>query len=133
MLGYRYGHDPATFVDPRSRPAPVGIRAPHVPLDRDGQQVSTLDFLGNGFTLFAGPAGKQWCTVAARVATDAGIRLDCQRLRDSDGECASAFGINHDGAILIRPDGFIAWRLPEMVSDAGSTLRGVLARLLCRA
>ncbi|QFY12126.1 FAD-binding protein [Nonomuraea phyllanthi] len=133
MFGYQYRPGAGTFVDPRSRPAPVGTRAPHVPLDRDGKQVSTLDLLGSGFTLFAGPAGRPWCQAAHRVATAAGIRFDCHRLSEGDSECATAFGITPDGAVLIRPDGFIAWRSTSTPDDTEATLHEVLSRLLRRA
>lgn len=133
MFGYQYRPGADAFVDPHSRPAPVGTRAPHVPLDRDGKPVSTLDLLGSGFTLFAGPAGQSWCQAAHRLAPTTGIRIDCHRLSEDDSECAAAFGITPDGAILIRPDGFIAWRSTTTPDDTEATLHEALSRLLGRA
>jgi putative polyketide hydroxylase len=132
MLGYRYLGSADTFVDPRGRPVPVGVRVPHVLLEHDDECVSTLDVLGTGFTLFTGPAGRPWRTAAQRLAPEVGIRLDCHPLRDRDRECASALGIRRDGALLVRPDGFVGWRSEEMASDTGSSLREVLTRLLSR-
>jgi putative polyketide hydroxylase len=132
MFGYRYLGSPDAFVDPRDRPAPLGVRLPHVLLNRDGARRSTLDMLGTGFTLFAGSAGQQWCAAARQAARDAGIRIDCHQLRDGDGEPTSVLGIEHDGALLVRPDGFTTWRWERAVPDAESALRDVLTRLLRR-
>lgn len=132
MLGYRYVRPADGFVDPCDRPVPVGVRLPHVPLEREGAQVSTLDLLGTGFTLFTGPAGQAWRNAAQRLAPEIGIRLDCHALLDSDGEGASVFGIEPDGALLVRPDGFAGWRAQRMVPDAESSLRHALTRLLSR-
>lgn len=133
MFGYRYGDSADTFVDPRDRPVPVGVRAPHVLLDRDGTSVSTLDLVGDGFTLFAGSGGQQWCVTARHLAAETGIRLACHGLREGDDECASAFGIEPDGAVLIRPDGFVAWRSQSAVPDTESALHTALNRVLHRA
>jgi putative polyketide hydroxylase len=39
-----------------------------------------------------------------------------------------AYGIGASGAVLVRPDGFVAWR----AENSGPALTGVLAALLCR-
>ena len=41
-----------------------GSRAPHVWLERDGKQVSTIDLAGRTFMLIAGPEGGAWCDAA---------------------------------------------------------------------
>jgi putative polyketide hydroxylase len=150
MFGYRYrsaavlGEDDADadhqdrFTDPRAVPVPIGVRAPHIGLDRDGSRVSTLDLIGSGFTLLAGPDGAQWCVAAREVAAATNIGVACHRigpgqhLRALDGQWTATYGIGNDGAVLIRPDGFIAWRSREAAQDAGATLRDVLGRLLAR-
>ena len=52
-IGSVYGGD-ALYADPREHPVPVGARAPHVVLLRDGVVVSSLDLFGGGFVLLVG-------------------------------------------------------------------------------
>lgn len=154
MLGYRYrsaavpgdaGHeagqpeDPGDmFIDPRSAPAPTGVRAPHLLLERDGSVVSSLDVLGSDFTLLAGPDGAPWCAAAREVAAREGVGIGWhligpgQRLSDPEGQWAFSYGVGADGAVLVRPDGFLAWRSQGASDDATGALRSVMARLLDR-
>jgi putative polyketide hydroxylase len=43
------------------------------------------------------------------------------------------FGVMPEGASLVRPDGFVAWRSVEAVKDAGRALAGTLDRALARS
>ncbi|MEU9385017.1 monooxygenase, partial [Streptomyces sp. NPDC048279] len=43
---------------------------------------------------------------------------------------AEAHGTTADGAVLVRPDGFVAWRSDGAVADPEGELRDVLSRLL---
>jgi 2-polyprenyl-6-methoxyphenol hydroxylase-like FAD-dependent oxidoreductase len=49
---------------------------------------------------------------------------------DVEGRFSSSYGIGTAGAVLVRPDGFIAWRSPGAVTDPVGTLRDVLSRIL---
>lgn len=45
-------------------------------------------------------------------------------------------GISSDGAILVRPDGFVAWRtshLETLAAPPQTTLGQVLSQILCRS
>ncbi|HZM80601.1 MAG TPA: FAD-dependent monooxygenase [Candidatus Limnocylindrales bacterium] len=131
-LGYRYrsasitqeGDDRSQWEDPKVPSGRPGFRAPHVFLRRNGSEVSTLDLVRTNPVLFLG----------ADVA-DAGpfaVELDVYRVgtdfEDPNGTFAKLYGIGPDGAVLVRPDGFIAWR------DDGSAdgIARALARSLCR-
>ena len=91
----------------RGRP---GTRLPHVLLERDGARVSTIDLVGAGFALFAGPEGEAWAAAAREACAAAGVSCDVYRVgdavRDPDGVLPEAFGIGPGGAVLVRPD---AW------------------------
>ncbi|MEQ3550179.1 FAD-dependent monooxygenase [Pseudonocardia nematodicida] len=103
-----------TFV-PAARP---GHRAPHVPL---AENLSTLDLLGPGFTLLC-PEGSGWPAV----------EIDGVRVREVPGEAwAKEYEIGSDGAVLVRPDGHVAWRDAGGPADA-AVLRGALDRVLAR-
>jgi len=45
---------------------------------------------------------------------------------------AAAYGITSMGAVIVRPDGFVAWRAKSSETKPQETLRGVLQRLLCK-
>ncbi|MGW5050504.1 FAD-dependent monooxygenase [Actinokineospora sp. NPDC004072] len=111
--------DPYRTYVPTARP---GHRAPHVWLTRDGAEVSTLDLLGPAFTLMT-RAGSGWAQAAAgQVAT-------VEITPDESPTWAKEYGIGPTGAVLIRPDGHVAWRVPDAPADPSTiaaTLRAVL-------
>ena len=67
-------------------------------------------------------------------ATDSlgGLNLDVCRVGSEIGDAshrfAEAYGISGDGASLVRPDGFIAWRSHGDTADRVGVLREALAR-----
>ncbi len=91
--------DGAPFEDPTRPSGRPGTRAPHVPL-ADGS--STLDLVGRGFALLAGSRGQAWCQ-AARAVDVAAQRIESPAVE-------RAYGLEPDGASLVRPDGFVGWR-----------------------
>jgi hypothetical protein len=105
--------NPVTDYVPCARP---GSRAPHVWLDRDGRRVSTHDLVGLRFTLFAGPRGEAWRDAARAAASALRIPFGAFMIgpggdvADPAGGWMSAYGIAPDGAVLVRPDGHVAWR-----------------------
>lgn len=111
------GTQPPSVADRYSDYVPSatpGARAPHVWLGHPEARLSTLDLFGSAFTSLAGPGGGAWCTVAAEVERELGIPIDRYRigapgLRDLGG-FTEAYGLGEDGAVLVRPDGHVAWR-----------------------
>jgi 2-polyprenyl-6-methoxyphenol hydroxylase-like FAD-dependent oxidoreductase len=99
-LGYCYGPGPV-HENPRESKGRPGTRAPHVWLERDGERISTLDLFGRGFVLLAGPEGNAW-----REFAPAGAEV----FVIEDDAFPGAYGITPSGAVLARPDGFVAWR-----------------------
>jgi 2-polyprenyl-6-methoxyphenol hydroxylase-like FAD-dependent oxidoreductase len=114
-------------LHPTGRP---GTRLAHTVVTRGGQAISTLDLVGPGFVLLAGAEGVGWME-AAKAAKLSAFRFG----EDFDGD-ASAFlartGLGAGGALLARPDGFIAARWKQAVHDPASTLENALARAQCR-
>lgn len=53
--------------------------------------------------------------------------LDSFRLESAT--VADALGISPTGAMIVRPDGVIAWRGNRMVEDPSGTLTDLLSRL----
>jgi putative polyketide hydroxylase len=110
-----------------------GTRAPHVTIGQDGARTSTVDLLGPNFVLFA--SNSAWLEGGAAAGSQLGVPISgCWPLRgDCDSEWAAAFGVSEDGVVLVRPDGFVAWRSSQAVADPESELARVLRRVLCRA
>jgi 2-polyprenyl-6-methoxyphenol hydroxylase-like FAD-dependent oxidoreductase len=143
-LGYRYrsdaivGDGAAGDWDNAHEPSgSPGVRAPHVELDHDGVRVSTLDLVSPQLALLAGADGEAWCEAARRAAGELAVPLAAHRvgpggLGDPGGRFATAFGIGDSGAVLIRPDGFVAWRTADPPADAAQSLGLVLRRVLAR-
>ncbi|MEV7467863.1 FAD-dependent oxidoreductase [Streptomyces kronopolitis] len=132
-------------VDPRILSGEPGSRAPHVVLGHHGVPVSTLTLYGRGFVLLAGESGGAWTAAATGAAERAGVRLDAYRiaaepggaagmLADPDGAWAGLHGVSDAGAVLVRPDGFVAWRSQDGVAAGchAAELDGVLGALLAR-
>jgi 2,4-dichlorophenol 6-monooxygenase len=140
--------DAELFCRPTTRP---GAKLPHAWLvDADGQRRSSLDLIGGGaFTLLTGPSGQAWVHAAGECATTLGVPLRAvvvggPDIRDSYGEWrrvvrsdpaeGPADGIAEGGCVLVRPDGYVAWRCGTEVSaaDALNRLRQVLDTVLAR-
>ena len=116
---------------PRELTGQPGTRAPHVWLERDGERLSTIDLFGRHYVLLAGHDGGAWLD-AARSLTDTAVEVyriaGDGDLADPDGRWANAYGLSDRGAVLVRPDGFVAWRSAD-VSDDPADLSAALSLL----
>jgi 2-polyprenyl-6-methoxyphenol hydroxylase-like FAD-dependent oxidoreductase len=133
-LGYLYNSSQATHADPRTTCGMPGSRAPHLWLTRSGERVSTLDLVKN-YTLLSGPDGGEWTEVVAAAASGfGGLPLDSycigKDVGDPDGLFAEAYGVGPQGASLVRPDGFIAWRSRQNAAERGDEMRAALTQSL---
>lgn len=145
-LGYRYA---SSAVVGGSRDLPSleditglldgtpGSRLPHRWLRRDGAETSTLDLIGSRFTLFAGPDAPGWTEAAPAAAARLGVPLNVYRigsadLADPSGTWHEDVGIGARGALLARPDGFVAWRTGTCPADAAAAVEAALAQVTGR-
>ncbi len=112
-----------------------GCRAPHVWLGRSDAELSTLDLFGPAFTLLTAAGGGAWIAAAAYVARDLGVAVNAYAIASAGlhdrGQFARAYGLNRDGAVLIRPDGYVAWRRPTSATT-GTELTAALRQILAR-
>lgn len=126
--------DGLAHLSPRDAHGRPGTRAPHVWLQRLGQRMSSLDLYGRNFVLLAGPGAGEWCRCARIAASEAQLPLDICRpgtdgLEDPAGSLADLHGIEPDGCVLVRPDGFVAWRARDAQGASVPTLGSVLSRI----
>ncbi|MFJ6246938.1 MULTISPECIES: FAD-dependent oxidoreductase [unclassified Streptomyces] len=148
VLGYRYPRGAVLGADEAQPVVPDGLRlagepgtrAPHLWLDRAGERISTLDLYERFPVLLSSAGGTDaWHSAAARVAERLSVPLDSYRIGDgpdadlvpeAGADWAEPHGVTAGGAVLVRPDGFVAWRSEGSVEDPEAELRTVLATLL---
>ena len=142
-LGYHYDSaavcleaPPVAHDDPRNAAGRPGARAPHVWLNRRGERISTLDLLGRGFVILGGPDSSSWCSAARLVCDQRRLGIDIHRigadgLTDPDGAFLDAFAVSAHDIVLVRPDGFVAWRSKTPIGSP-SAIAGALAQLTFR-
>jgi 2,4-dichlorophenol 6-monooxygenase len=125
--------DPIADYRPTTWP---GARLPHLWL-RDGNGTHALhDFLsGSEYLVLIHPGGanhwreavrivqKDCCMPLRLLSIGAGGEAD---LVDDEGKWKRLSEITPTGAVLVRPDGHVAWRCPEAPADAVQVLRQVL-------
>ncbi len=142
-LGFRY-EDGAAAADGSTPPAvenPMadyvqnacpGGRAPHLWVQRDGERVSTLDAFGGGFVLLTGSDAAAWPAAAQQAAAPRRIPIEVLSVGEAGdlqapaGRFETLYGVEPDGAVLVRPDGLVGWRTHR----AGDAPAGDLARAL---
>jgi putative polyketide hydroxylase len=147
-LGYRYPVGAVVGADPDGPAVPEafaadgspGGRAPHVGLRRAGVPISTLDLFETVPVLLAGPDAHAWHGAAELVGKRLGVPLTAYRVGtgaehelapEADADFTAAYGIAGDGAVLVRPDGFVAWRSADAARDPEAELTRALEAVLC--
>ncbi len=122
-LGYRY--DASFVIVPDGSPPPddppmtytqtarPGSRAPHVWL-APGR--STLDLFGRGFVLLRFDPAVAWSAVQAS-ASEIGVPLALADLASDEAK-----RLYETRLVLVRPDGFVAWRGDALPSDSARLL-----------
>jgi putative polyketide hydroxylase len=141
-FGYQYRSSAVLGAAEDARPLPPpqltgqpGTRAPHLPVTRDGRAISTIDLYGRHFALLAGPDGAPWLSAAERARERLGVPVEAYRFGVELGGAengAAAHGIGAAGALLVRPDGFVAWRSAAGVAEPAAELERALRATLSR-
>ncbi|HJE52754.1 MAG TPA: 2,4-dichlorophenol 6-monooxygenase, partial [Acinetobacter pseudolwoffii] len=128
-----FDKDEQLYLQATTRP---GAKVPHTWLiNSKGQKQSTLDISGKGrFTLLTGLSGKGW-----RLAAEAldlpyldVIQIGSREYRDVYGTWNAKSEVHESGAVLVRPDGYVAWRYQDSTNasfDYENTLKAVLKQV----
>ncbi|MFH9009129.1 FAD-dependent oxidoreductase [Streptomyces afghaniensis] len=148
-LCYRYTSNAVVGASPRRPVVPdtflidgePGSRAPHMWVRRAGARISTLDLYERSFVVLAGAEGHRWRRAAEQAGENLGVPVEVYLVGDGpdhdlvpepDADWAALHGTADDGAVLVRPDGFVAWRAPTHLPSADRVLTDVLRTVLCR-
>lgn len=148
-LCYRYASNAVLGVSPQRPVVPdvfelggePGTRAPHMWVTRDGVRISTLDLYERSFVVLSGPRGQAWRNAAEKASETLGVPVeayavgnggDCDLVPEPDADWAKWHGAAEDGAVLVRPDGYVAWRAHAEMPHADRLLTQVLRTVLRR-
>lgn len=131
-LGYRYTNGAFVYdkdksrgenwEDPRHPSALPGARMPHIVLKNssgDDSSYSTLDLVKKNFVLLTANPSSPWIKAAStqKINIDAyAISQSSSPFYDPNGRFKAVYRLSDEGAVLIRPDGLIAWRSPSVTS-----------------
>ena len=127
--------DPVQIYRPGTRP---GCSAPHALLEDLQGRTALGDLLGHGrFVLLTGEDGGMWREAAARVAAERDIALETLVIGPRDGDRLDmrlqwerVRGVGPTGAVLVRPDRFIAWRAMAAAEVPYAALDDAFSRIL---
>ena len=141
-FGYVYGA--GAFVPESGAPATVeesdyvpstlpGHTLPHAWVEDLQGRHAVGEFVGRGrFTLIAGDEAAAWSESAQAIASRRRISLDVVTIGlnagdwfDQRREWGRRSGVGTQGAVLVRPDRFVAWRSVGAASDPASVLESV--------
>jgi putative polyketide hydroxylase len=119
---------------PKDLAGEPGTPAPQLAITFNAWKISTIDLYGRRFVLLAGSNGAAWILAPNHMMQRLGVPLDTYRfgIELGSAEAAAAHHLETDGALLVRPDGFVAWRIEASADDHEHTLEHVMCRLLCR-
>jgi 2-polyprenyl-6-methoxyphenol hydroxylase-like FAD-dependent oxidoreductase len=135
-LGFAYDQSPVIIDDGIPRPdvliskyipnAAPGARAPHIALERNGEILSTICLFDGAFTLVTAGDGTDWRVAASKLPAAYAVKSvsigSGQDFESRDIDFMSLYGIERDGAVLVRPDGHVCFRSKTKCSDSFTEL-----------
>jgi len=125
-----FDRDRELYHQPSSRP---GAKLPHAWITSGTRTVSTLDTVGKGrFTLLTGIGGDAWLRAAESQPLDIATVVigPGQEYEDPYGDWARLSEVSDAGALLVRPDGYVAFRHADAAENAEQLLTDALRRIL---
>lgn len=132
LLNTNYGSGEALRAEPYAPSIAVGRRLPHVALTGAAGRSSTLDLVEGRFTVLTTHEDPAWSRAAAALAGEyAGLQyapiLTVDRVEVVPGSWSAATLFEEGEALLVRPDGHVANRLPR--ARATTMLRAALQQV----
>lgn len=119
-------------VDYRPNAQP-GARFPHFWVEDAGLHKSVHDLLSyDGFTMILGADGSPWKSLLAELS-ECSFKINLveigpqQAVQDKDDALSRLCGIASNGAILVRPDGHVAWREKSLPASPKASLERAIA------
>ena len=113
-----------------------GSRAPHVELVQNGQTISTLDFFEEKLVLLIGCEGEAWRAAVNQLPHKLSTLFTVYKIAnngdlvDKTNTWNDAYGITKSGAVMVRPDGHVAWRSKSGMDNPKAKLEQCLNTIL---
>ncbi|KAJ5912011.1 uncharacterized protein N7473_001314 [Penicillium subrubescens] len=110
-----------------------GTHMPHFWVLKNGEKIPTLDLLGQGAWTLISESDK-WSEAVSTVNESSSIPLEFVHFGNSvqlvhGDDFQKHFSVSQSGAALVRPDGYIAWRVEALPSNAAEALKGVMSKV----
>jgi putative polyketide hydroxylase len=106
-----------------------GSRAPYVKLINNGTTISTLDLFEKEYVLLVGSEGHEWQRAVNELRQELSFTIKSYRIAD-DGDFSDPQDVWHNvyeitttGAVLVRPDGHVAWRSKVIIDNPVEKLK----------
>lgn len=126
--------DPILHYSPTTHP---GSYLPHAFVEHHRRQISTLDILEPGqFSLIVGIGGDPFVTAAQKISQELNVQVPVYAVGyrceydDVLGQWSGVRQISDRGALLVRPDGHVAWRCLDRPQDPVGALHCALRQVL---
>ena len=121
-LDQRYASAVIAPPGPHGDGALPGQRAPHAWVSTGGRRRSMLDLFDGWLTLIVGPDAHAWRAAAAATPVPLQVLGVGRELVCDTGLLTRRYGLAHGGAVLVRPDGHIAWICTRAVEPVAQLL-----------
>lgn len=136
------GPEPLDERDPdlyHRRSTVPGAKLPHAWVGNHTTKLAMLDLAPyDRWTVITGTNGGAWVEAASSASAALGVDVETvvigpgQEVTDLYYDWARVREIGEDGALLVRPDKHIAWRVAELPTDPAAALTAALATVLGR-
>jgi 2,4-dichlorophenol 6-monooxygenase len=127
--------DPVRLYEPSTRP---GAPLPHAWVLRAGERLPLASLVHGGhFALIAGEEGQEWVEAARQLFDELEVPVRAARVGVDRGDLIDIRlawlrhrAITPRGALLVRPDGHVAFRSMHCVEDPYATLAAAVGQIL---
>ncbi len=132
-LGVQYDQGAFLSCVKSDAPAMPGGLIPAITLAGEDEQFLIQKWLGYEWLLISAGDASHWEKAALHVSVYSDVSLLVRQVggvggtNDVDGEFLGTFGLRPGGAVLVRPDGFIAWICAGRPDSAADALREAIA------
>lgn len=114
-----------------------GTRCPHLWVGYNGNTISTLDLLGKDFVLFTGNDDHSWRLAASELSKKYDVNISVYSIGSkadliTGNSSGKTFGIAGNGAVFVRPDGYVYERFTELPPSVTVALEKALLSVLGR-
>jgi hypothetical protein len=107
-LGFVYGSEYQN-QEHYTPAAKMGARAPHCWIWKENEQKSTLDLYSNQFVLVCHPEAHHWQEKYRQFPSKIVTIGEQGEYLDQNHDFLEKYEISKKGAVLVRPDGHVAW------------------------